>query len=262
MRIIGKLMLCAAALALVVGGAASAHETLIKVPNPNPKKDDRFQAQIMVGHVVIDSSEEVTDPESVDVAIQKDGTAHPVAVTADDEAEMSRIDVTYPVDGTAWLTMHSKPKLMSQTSEGMKEGDKNSLTGMEVLFTDKYEKFFKVLLNADSADASFAKPLGQGLEIVPETNPADLKVGDYLKIKILHNGKPIFLPVFASYDGFTEEENMYAFYNAPEDADNILVKVHQPGFWVVLVKHRASGGRGSDIRNHHMVSTLEFEVKE
>ncbi len=261
MKLLAKTMLCAAAFAFVFSSATGAHETLIKVENPNPKKGEQFEAQIMVGHVVIDNSEEVTDPDKADVAIVKGTETYPARVTGDEEAALSRISVEYPVDGTAWLTMHAKPVYMSQTPEGMKEGDKNTIKGTEVLFTDKYEKFFKVLLNADSSDTSYAKPLGQGLEIVPLNNPADLNVGDYLKIQVLQNGKPVFMPVFASYDGFTEEENMYAFYLAPEDPDNIMVKVHQPGLWVILVKSRISGGRGAEIRNHHLTATLEFEVK-
>ena len=236
-----------------------AHETLIKIANPNPKKGETIVAEITNSHVIIDASEEVTDPELAAVSIIQDGISTPATVTADPVALVSRIEAVFPGEGTAWLALHRKPQLYSQTPEGLKEGDSDSIKGTKVLFTNKYEKFAKVLLNAAASDQSFAQPIGHLLEIVPETNPADLRVGDELKIRILYDGKPVFAPVTASYDGFTKRENSYAFYASPEGPDAIFVKVHQPGFWVIMVNYKTSGGKG--IRTHSLNAALEFEVK-
>ena len=162
-----------AAAALLLGSCVSAHETLVKVKNPNPAKGEQVEADIYVTHVVIDSSEEVLEPHQVDVALVQNGKSTAMKTTPDHAAKLTRVEpAAYPENGAAWLTVHQKPRLYSQTPEGMKEGDKDSIKGAKVLFTNKYEKFAKVLLNADPADASYAEPVGHLLEIVPAVNPA------------------------------------------------------------------------------------------
>lgn len=50
-----------------------------------------------------------------------------------------------------------------------------------------YAKFAKVLID----DNSFDKIIGQKFEIVLQSNPANIKTGEKLKVKVLFDGKPI-----------------------------------------------------------------------
>ena len=52
---------------------------------------------------------------------------------------------------------------------------------------ESYAKFAKVLIDNDS----FEKAVGQKIEIVLQTNPAQIKADEKLKVKVLFDGKPI-----------------------------------------------------------------------
>ena len=255
-----KKILVALVLTLALSSPLYAHEFVIKPNNLNPKKGDAVNSEFMAAHIFM-ISDEMEDPKDVEVELLQNKVKTPVAVKANPDASAKDLvgEVVYPADGTAWLLGRRLPQIWSQTTDGMKAGDKKSLKDDEVLYTEKYEKFAKLLLSASPDDKTFSQPVGHLLEIVPENNPATLKVGDELKVKVLYNGKPIVTPVFASYDGFSKRENVYAYSIEPEDADEIYVKITHPGLWVVRTAYKAPGDK--DIKAHVLRSVLEFEVK-
>ena len=62
-------------------------------------------------------------------------------------------------------------------------------------------------MNVTPTDNGFSTAIGDKLEIVPLTNPTTIKPGDELTVRVLFKGQPLANNVYATYDGFSKEEN-------------------------------------------------------
>lgn len=69
--------------------------------------------------------------------------------------------------------------------ERKKSGDLNNRS------KENYTRFTKLILQSgEKTDDTFKKSIGFRLEIIPDSNPYVLKVGDYLQCQVLFDGKP------------------------------------------------------------------------
>jgi uncharacterized GH25 family protein len=92
---------------------------------------------------------------------------------------------------------------VATTPEGLKQ-----ITRKTAGATNPYkiEKFSKALVNVTPADNGFSTVIGDTLEIVPVTNPATVRPGDEMTVRVLFKGQPLTTNVYATYDGFSKEE--------------------------------------------------------
>ena len=98
------------------------------------------------------------------------------------------------------------------------------------------------------------------LEIIPVTNPADAKVGEFFDVKILVDGKPYSGHVWATYDGFAPYENTYAY--ASETAQGVAhIKITAPGLWGVRAMKKDLPGKEGEYDSVTRKAFLIFEVK-
>ena len=120
--------------------------------------------------------------------------------------------------------------------------------------------FVKAIVNASKDHKNFSVETGQPLEIVPMTNPADAKVGEFFDVKILVDGKPYSGPVWATYDGFAPYENTYAY--ASEAAQGVAhIKITAPGLWGVRAMKKDLPGKEGEYDSVTRKAFLIFEVK-
>ena len=101
--------------------------------------------------------------------------------------------------------------------------------------------------------------IGDTLEIVPLTNPT-VRPGDELTVKVLFKGPPLATNVYATYDGFSQEENTYAYYTEGYKDGTAKVKITHPGVWMVRVQ-RTAPERTEDYDRYVAHAVLLFEVK-
>ena len=156
-------------------------------------------------------------------------------------------------DGESWCV----------TNEGGKSGARKDFEaqGLKVLSANKYDKYAKAIFNTSHDDKNYGFVVGFPLEIVPVTNPADVKTGDYITVKILLNGQPYTGPVWATYDGFAPEyENTYAYYTEAESGE-AHVKITAPGWWGIRAAQSGLPGVEGEYDNLNLRSFLLFEVK-
>jgi uncharacterized GH25 family protein len=162
------------------------------------------------------------------------------------------------------LAAEKSGEIWSVTNEGSKPGPRKTLEdqGLKVVTSTMIDKYAKSVINASPGDANFSQTLGQDLEIVPVTNPADARVGEYFKVKVLHRGEPAAIPVWATYDAFvTEYENTYAYYTE-SDAEGIAnIKITAPGLWLVRASKDNDPGVEGQYDARSIRSTLTFAVK-
>ena len=101
----------------------------------------------------------------------------------------------------------------------------------------KIDKFAKALINAAADAAGHDAVLGDPLEIVLVTNPAKVKAGDDVTVRVLAGGKPIATTVNATFDRFSPEKDAYAVSTRSNADGTAVVKITQAGLWMVRVQN-------------------------
>ena len=102
---------------------------------------------------------------------------------------------------------------------------------------EKYTRFLKAFVQVGSKLTDhYSKPLGQRIEIIPQSNPYQLKAGDQLKVKVLFDGKPLAgATAMATYDTFTKEHDVYAHTLTTGNDGTIQVPISKDGIWMIRV---------------------------
>ena len=122
----------------------------------------------------------------------------------------------------------------------------------------------KAIVNiGESGGSAFKKVLGHGLEIVPLKDPADLRVNDYLPVKILLNGKPLKTWILATYMGFSPDRDVFAYVSGSSRDGTGEIRILQPGIWRIRVDHKGPAPDpkkiGAEVLDYR--ATLTFEVR-
>ncbi|EGB15095.1 Nickel transport complex, NikM subunit, transmembrane [Pseudodesulfovibrio mercurii] len=249
-------LLCAAlCLVAVTAISASAHEFIL-VPQSwktySPGQEVPFS--LVSAHVFM-KSEELENPANVKASYL--GKDIPLAV---DQAFKSFTGtVTLGQPGAALLHGHRLGEVWSKTPKGVLKGDRSTLKG--VVWSRNYEKFCKTLIPVGGRTQGWDVKTGDALEIVPLNNPLELKVGDTLTVQILLDGKPVSPDaVTATYAGFTDTPNAYAYFTEPYGEGKADITISAPGFWMVRVQYVVDE-KGANYEQHAMRSVLAFPVK-
>jgi uncharacterized GH25 family protein len=103
--------------------------------------------------------------------------------------------------------------------------------------------FAKGIYNVDNAadTALITKPLGTKIELIPQSNPATLKVGEKLKVQLLYDGKPLANePVYGVVEGYAEDlHNAKAFMNPTDNNGYAEFEPWKAGLWQLEVRYGA-----------------------
>jgi uncharacterized GH25 family protein len=119
------------------------------------------------------------------------------------EADHLAVRVTLPRPGVAAIGVSSKPREITLTPEQVEEYFAEIQPGEDVRAawaasgsTEWRESYRKhavshVRVGDPGLDASFAQPLGLGLEVVPQADPTSLHAGNHLPVQVLFGGAPL-----------------------------------------------------------------------
>ena len=207
-------------------------------------------------HVFIRSAELEAAKDSR-AGLWHEGNRTPVALQADEKAMVHRGNFTVPSEGCFLVTGARAPQIWSNTPQGTRQVGREAPGATNVRLI---EKFSKAVINASAGDTACLRPIGDRLEIVALTNPAEVKPGGEMTIQVLYDGKPLTVPVFATYNGFSDEENTYAYYTEGRPDGTARIKITQPGLWIV----RAEQSTADRTANHDRYvgrAVLLFEIK-
>lgn len=234
--------------------SAKAHEFIL-VPQAwkSYSAGQELPFTLVSSHVFM-KSEELEDPAHVKVNYM----GNDIPVVADSAYKAYNGAVTLGSDGAALLHGHRLGEVWSKTPKGIMKGDDTTLKG--VVWSRKYEKFCKTLIAVDGKTQGWDVKTGDELEIVPLNNPLELKSGDELEVQILYKGQPVSPEaVTATYDGFSDNPNTYAYFTEPYGEGKAKVKISAPGFWMVRVQYIVDE-KGENYEQHIMRSILAFPV--
>ena len=140
-----------------------------------------------------------------------------------------------------------------KTTDGWKQATKREGTGKYTIVESiKSEQYCKSLL---AASAECLKPVGQRFEIVPQKDPATLRSGDKIHIKVLLDGKPVEGAVVATGAGHASDKK------DPLKTDKegmAAVTLDQSGLQMVKASHRVPLKGDSDADVLSVASTITF----
>lgn len=235
-------------------GAAFAHE-IVLVPGVT---DGTLKVTIESTHSFV-AAEELEDAATLEAMLVTPTGAVSLPITQ--VGELSLGAEGKAPEGAAYFVVHRQGLVYSNTPDGFKPGTRAE--NPAAIFTNRYEKYSKALING--SDPAFAMaPLGNLLELVPQSNPADLKAGDELKVQVLYKGQPIAAEVQATFAGFSDTPMTFAY--ATETGDEYgepgiaTIKVWKTGYWYVRVAHDAEDP-AADVDTHVLRAILSFDVK-
>jgi len=137
-------------------------------------------------------------------------------------------------------------------------------TGLkEVILSVYSEQYAKSLISVgEKEDDSFSKPIGHKLEIIPLKNPYFLKVGDFLPVKVLFEGKPArFVSVYATYMGFSTGDD-FAYATSTDSEGIAKLRIIHWGPWLIKANVRipAPDDLKDKCNEVSYTATLTFEV--
>jgi len=176
--------------------------------------------------------------------------------------------VKFDREGTYILTADVTPGFYTMVLDDMGElhhilGPKTEAKG-KVLLSLYYEQYAKALVTVGMGDGNFSRTVGQRLEIVPLSDPARLKVGDFLPVKVLFEGKPAsFCWLFATYAGFSTDQDAYAYATDAGLDGTARIKLLHSGQWLVraVLKRPPSPGRRGKCDWESYTATLTFALR-
>ncbi|GAB1409461.1 DUF4198 domain-containing protein [Desulfovibrionales bacterium] len=247
---------------LLSSTAAMSHEFILKPDTATPAAGEKTRVQAQAAHVFM-VSEEAEKPETVKLYLLQNDKSANIALVEDPSLAALVGDFTLPQDGPAMLVGHRLPQIWCETTQGTLEGTRAELEakGMKVKSAGKYEKFAKTMLNPASNDTLYTKTLGQELEIVLLTNPADLKPGSSVDVQVLLRGKPVSdATVGLTYDAFSTEQDTYKSTAQTDAQGKASLTVDTSALWM-LRSTVIEKTPGSDADEHHLRATYVFPVK-
>lgn len=97
---------------------------------------------------------------------------------------------------------------------------------------ERYRRYLKTLLQiGDRRDSTFGRRVGHQLEIVPMSNPYDLRVGDTLRVRVFFDGQP-----FAGVRIFALTRNSQLTATTLADG-TARFRLDREGLWLIRLVH-------------------------
>jgi uncharacterized GH25 family protein len=185
------------ALCAAIAGAVQAHETFI-IPGDTSKDYKAGDTATLVG---ISShyfavGEEIEAPETVEMYVYKNGVKG-----ANIPLEANRDRVWYEgkyrlTDNTPVIAIfrsiggHYSILTDGSYADGNRSQALAANPGKAVQVSRYFTKWGKLYLNPSKSDRTFSQPLGLDFEIVPVNNPADMRRGSRMTLRVLYKGQP------------------------------------------------------------------------
>lgn len=227
-----------------------AHKIWLNPADHFPEPGSTVEIGIGWGHKYLEdrTHEELKKgmPEKIQ-ALDPDGKTVELTKLADD-----RYSLEVPKPGPYLISVKNKSGFFSTTPEGRKWGNKTEIA--DAVKCTNYHLGGKTVLMVGKGAEGFDRPVGQDLEIIPLTNPDQLKKGNTLKVRVLLNGNPAaFIPLKAAYAGFEKAEKegeaapstMNKKEEKPFPAEAITdaqgeaeLRLDRPGYWMVSLSHK------------------------
>ncbi|MDL1981856.1 MAG: DUF4198 domain-containing protein [Deltaproteobacteria bacterium] len=146
---------------------------------------------------------------------------------------------TPTVEGAYQIIAKLRSGFLSITTQGHKLGSKKDVTDVVSCF--QYIMNARALIEVGGKKDGFSRRSEELLEIIPLEDPASLKLGDILPLKIMFQGKPLAeTKLQGIYSGFkADEKNHWAVEKDSDSQGVVQVKLTSKGQWMFKTNHKA-----------------------
>jgi len=239
--------------------SASAHDMWIAPEMYNLKKGESVKATFPSAHVFpADDNKYVEKQTMADtMIISPIGKKSKLNSWKEDILQSKTLNE----EGTYLIISGNKGGFYTKTTDGKSEKKpKNEVSNAAKGTYSK--KFTKSLITVGNAGGtSFSKVTGQDLEIIPLVNPALLKAGDQISVKVLLNGKPYETELNATYDTYSKEKNVFA-QKVKTDSNGVgKIKLSNTGAWLVRAVNKVPYSDPKKADEQSYTATLTFSIK-
>ena len=240
-------------------GVAAAHYASITLDNYSPRPGETVTVTIGFGHVF-----------PGDGAMRRAAYAHTRLVMVSPKGERSTVDIeplaekgNKPIEirfdepGVHTLALVLK-HFSTKTTKGYKYQPKNELTS--VLHSKWSETVSKALVSVQ----------GKGRDVMPSATedrfqitalkePGPLPRDGYLPVKVTLDGKPWRGMVFATYAGFSDRSDAFAYAVRTDKEGVAEIKLLQKGLWLVKADHTYPYEAKEKADDYALKATLTFD---
>lgn len=172
-------------------------------------------------------------------------------------------------DGSYLVTAEYRPTFWSKNKAGWKQADLQAMPDAD--YCEQTRMYGKNIVNVGHESAGTAvitRPIGQSLEIVPLDNPANIRVGDKFKVKVLYKGEPLAgATLTATFDGFdtsdrsqSHKTEAQAFSDTVAADGTVAIIPLRQGFWKASVEHKTDYPDQKICRKTAGYATLTFQI--
>lgn len=248
-----------AVLLLVVHASVShAHDMWIDMQSYHLDKSNPAVLTLGWGHQFVVPGKDFMSRDRVDKVFFIGPGFNEAAVPQGDNAYQSKASLN---QGSYVAVAIPHNGFFSKTAEGYQQG-KSKKDIKDVIACSFSEKYAKALFTVGTPGGeTFSQVLGHKLEIIPMKDPATLKEGDDLPVKVLFEGKPARNYVYGTYAGFSGEPSTFA-YTTYTNKDGIAkIRMIKAGIWLLIVKQEMPYPDLAVCDKQAFTATLTFQVK-
>ena len=263
---------------LMLCSSASAHKIWLNPADHFPEPGSTVEIGIGWGHKYLAdrTHEELKKgmPEKIQ-AVDPDGKTVELTKISDD-----RYTLDVPKPGAYLVMAKGKSGFFTTTPEGRKWGNKTEIA--DAVKCTNYHLSGKTVIMAGNSEQGFGRMTNQDIELIPLTNPGQIKKGDSFKVSLLLNGKPAaYVPLKAAYAGFDKVEKGEAAHSdktdkkvkkkkddrpfpaeAITDAQGVAeLRFDRPGYWMISLSHKPPYPDSTTCDQYMYNMTFTFQVR-
>lgn len=240
---------------LLITSSASAHFPWLNLSDYTPDKGAKIKGTVGWGHrYPFDGYLHKDDLESITL-IGPDKSQTALTFTSDLEWEN---EAGLSNEGGYIITAQRKPGFYTKTTKGGKRASKKGLEG--VLRCSYSHMSMKAVANMGEP-GEISSAAGLPIEIIPLDNPATLKVGDYLNLEVIGDGKPFKGTVYATYAGFSTDKGTYAYTTNTNAKGKGRIRILHPGIWLIKVSQEKPFADSEECDVETYSTSLTFTIE-
>ncbi|MFQ5876984.1 MAG: DUF4198 domain-containing protein [Acidobacteriota bacterium] len=126
---------------------------------------------------------------------------------------------------------------------------------------ERYTRFVKTMVHAGGPSDVALAEIGLPIEIVPESQPATVRPGERLPVRVLSEGRPYRGgQLCATHAGYTEEHDAYAWCGRLDDDGRAAVPIRSSGWQLLRITRMRPVEDGEEAVWESFWAALTFEV--
>ena len=161
-----------------------------------------------------------------------------------------------------YLAVATTKHFVSKTTEGYFYKAKDELKDKEIIYSKWSETTAIALISVGkSSKINISTIPNSNFYLLPTTNPSSLKEGEVFQVKVLfHKKKPYRGWVYATYEGFSEFKDTFAWATRTDRKGMVNIKILKKANWLIKTEAEKpySNTSKADFANYKCTVTFGF----